>query len=103
MGIEVVWETEGGEELGRVSDPHHILATAIRTTQLPADNKCLSFIDPYGDAVFNKLQLAVLARELEAVGAATGSPGVQTHLRSVLELVRSAQDQTHTYIRFFGD
>jgi hypothetical protein len=66
MGVDLYMENEGGTKLGEVLDPHGLISRVVslfgnETTTL------LRFIDPYGDTVFNQLQIPVLIRELETV------------------------------------
>jgi hypothetical protein len=69
MGIEAVWRTESGEELGRVSDPHMILSKFATAECDRSRTLCLRFLDPYGDACFNQRQIPLLAEELESAAA----------------------------------
>lgn len=77
---------------------------------------CLQFIDPYGDTVFNRLQLPVLRRELEALrrlitatSKALDSRDLSTeelcnHLERLVALVDEALARSpHHFVRFLGD
>lgn len=104
MGIDAVWITEDGERKREVFDP------AQRVTHLATDRwhkldqtKCLQFIDPWGDAVFNQGQLPCLLQELRAELQEVGEPSVRVHLEKVILLIECAVDQTHTYVKFIGD
>lgn len=102
MGIELLWEEEDGSELARLSDPQSLVQQFL---PLISDTKsvCLRFVDPYGDTVFNCLQLPVLLTELEQCMAQQYEPQVAEHLSAALALVKSAQGYVHTYVRFVGD
>lgn len=102
MGIDVRWEDERGERLAELTDPGFLVARFLP----PLDARefpCLRFVDPAGDTVFNQAQIAEVVRELERLSAKRHEPRVEAHLRSVLEFVRKAVGQTHTYIKFYGD
>ncbi|MEX8505757.1 hypothetical protein [Leptothrix ochracea] len=102
MGIELVWQEENGKELARLSDPSSLLGKF-----LPDESDfgfvCLRFVDPYGDTIFNTLQIPVVLQELQARLAIPLSPLVEEHLRKAIALVENAENHIHTYLRFIGD
>ena len=102
MGIELLWEEESGDVLARVDDP---LSLVQRFLPSPSalDFACLRFVDPYGDTIFNTLQLPFLLEELRRRSESSFEPKVIAHLQAVLELVNKAQGHVHTYVRFVGD
>ena len=104
MGIDASWNTESGEPKQQVFDPRQCL-TALATTRWHklGDTKCLQFVDPWGDAVFNQAQIPHLIEELRAETRESHEPEVQVHLAKLLRLVERAVDQMHTYIKFTGD
>ena len=63
MGVNLRHEDENGDCLGELRDPGEYLAWIDRL--LREDEKpLLRFIDPYGDTVFNRLQVPRLLTEL---------------------------------------
>jgi len=66
MGIDARIETERAEPLAEIPDPRGHLAWGL-SLQDDHATTCLRFIDPYGNTVFNEIQLPVLLSELEAV------------------------------------
>ena len=101
MGIDIRVESENGVVKAQLDDPHDL------TSQLLADynderSPCLRWVDPYGDTVFNQLQLPHLIAELEAARSSATDAQVRAHAEAALTLVRRAK-QIHTYVRFFGD
>jgi hypothetical protein len=100
MGIDVVVESESGEVLGKMLDPGNRLVRALNLPGLEA-TACLRFIDPYGDTIFNRLQIPHLVAELQALRANVNDALVQ-HLEGVLELIRGVHEP-HLYVRFRGD
>ena len=101
MGIALHWEDENGIRRGELLD----ISEAVEKF-LPAydatEFQCLRFVDPYGDTVFNHLQIPQLVSELETLLRQKCEPDVEHHLRAVLDFVR--QDHgVHTYLRFYGD
>ena len=104
MGIDAAWITEAGEPQQEVFDPRQCL-TQLATARWPklTHTKCLQFVDPWGDAVFNQSQITVLLQELNAELPEIREPEVRAHVEKVIRLVQRAIDQTHTYIKFTGD
>jgi hypothetical protein len=104
MGIDVTWATENGEPKQEVFDPRQCL-TGLSTDRWHAltDSKCLQFVDPWGDTVFNQGQIPHLLRELRAELPETKEAETRAHLEKVIRLVERAIEQMHTYIKFIGD
>jgi hypothetical protein len=101
MGINVVWKTESGDEVGRVDDPGMILSHLGEALDA-GSTTCLRFIDPYGDAIFNQAQLPTLIRELEWAASTVHEPQLRSHLSAVCALAKRAHG-VHTYLWFVGD
>lgn len=99
MGIDVSLEDERGEVLERVDDAGNDFAHFLAAADL-SKTACLRFVDPYGDAVYNQLQLPVLVAELETLARRPGTPVL---LARVIDLARRSAGQVHTYLRFCGD
>ena len=68
----------------------------------PGDSKCVRFIDPYGDTVFNQLQLPVLIGELEQMIQSSASDEFRRRVTSVVSFLAGSRD-VHQYVRFVGD
>jgi hypothetical protein len=102
MGIELVWEEENGTELARLGDPQSLLKGFL-PSESALEFVCLRFVDPYGDTIFNTLQLPVLLQELRARASSMLEPPVAEHLSKAISLVANAQGHIHTYVRFVGD
>jgi len=99
MGIDVRLETEKAEPIGEpIVDQSGRLAAALAA----AKGHLIEFIDPYGNTVFNQLQLPVVVKELEAVLGNVGAPS-REHISAVVELLRSGLEEPHVYARFIGD
>jgi hypothetical protein len=104
MGINAAWITERGEAKQEVFDPRQCI-TRLATDRWHrlGSTKCLQFIEPWGDAVFNQSQIPVLLQELRAELPEIREPELKAHLEKVIRLVERAVEQTHTYIKFIGD
>jgi hypothetical protein len=66
------------------------------------DTVCLRFIDPYGDTVFNQLQLPILIEEFEAIAAKAIDKDMKQHVAEILAFLGQAEGE-HLYVRFIGD
>jgi hypothetical protein len=76
-------------------------------------NKCLPFgdlsfpllkyVDPYGNAVFNKLQMPQLLEELELLVKRCSDQESKSLLEGVRELAAECNEANHLYLRFVGD
>ena len=63
---------------------------------------CLHYVDPYGDAIFNQLQLPQLVREIEQAVRQLQASQLRTQAEQVLEFVRGCVG-INTYVKFIGD
>jgi hypothetical protein len=97
--IQTVLEDEQGIQIGTPVDfPSRLLPR-------PDDIRfhCMRFVDPYGDTVFNQLQLEQLIEDLQLLEISTSNDSDQTAIRELLRLVQQCSDRPHIYLRFIGD
>lgn len=97
--IELRRENEGGATIAHYGGngfPLEVLGLA------PRDSVCLRFIDPYGETVFNQLQIPVLIEELAELRSRSASAELRNRLNAVVAFL-SASRELHTYVRFSGD
>ena len=99
MPIDVEWQGEDGDTLGRYEGP---LITLDLVERAEPTSVCLRFIDPWGNTIFNQQQLPVLIKELEALASRTRD-GQTKVIAALVAFLRPACDQVHTYIKFIGD
>jgi hypothetical protein len=102
VGVDLRWQDEEGAELAAGEDPQMLLSRHVRSSEW-SDTSCLRFIDPYGDAVFNQRQIPVLVQELEASLKLAKDVSVREHVDRVLEVLRQAIGEVHTYAWLIGD
>jgi hypothetical protein len=102
MGINLNWINEDGKELGSILDPQNIFSQLI---WLNKNNStiCLKVIDPYGDTVFNQLQIPIIMSELEILLTRCRTEEERSKIREMLSLITRSKGETHTYIKFVGD
>ena len=102
MGIDLRVESESGEVQDEILDDHG-LTEKLLPDHDDATSPCLRYVDRDGDTVFNQLQLPALLLELEARLRAARNPDVKNHGTALVNLLKSARDQDHTYVRFSGE
>ena len=102
---DVTVETERGEVVDTI--PFHLsrFLHIVRSRMSEADlgkTYCLQFIADYCDTTFNRFQSRVLVREIEELRP-TGEPENERYLTTLTDLLTKYQDQTHLYVKFYGD
>jgi hypothetical protein len=102
MGIDLRVESESGEVQDEILDDNNLTEKLLPDHDDTA-SPCLRYVDRDGDTVFNQLQLPVLLQELENRLRAARKPDLKNHGTALLNLLKSAQDQDHTYVRFSGE
>ncbi len=102
MGIDVALETETGEILEQVFDPKNMLARVLPSYD-DRSFYCLRFIDPYGDTVFNQLQIESLLAELKRVRETVQNQEQRALLVQIESLANRCKVEPHLYLKFYGD
>lgn len=68
----------------------------------PATSSCVRFIDPYGDTLFNQLQLPVLTQELEEILVHVHDEETRKALRAAITFVEESRS-LGVFVRCLGD
>ena len=102
MGINLQWEGEKGNVLERVIDERDLVEQIVAAGGGGAST-CLRFIDPYGDTVFNSIQIPVFIAEVRAIPDASLSIEAKRHREKIIALAEKTQSRGHTYLKFYGD
>lgn len=100
MAIAVEWQDEHGRTLAVYEGPP--LEWNV-VNVFPESSSCLSAIDPFGDTVFNQIQIPNLARELDALLVPSGTRTPPPAIDALRQFVHSTIGKTHTYLKFIGD
>jgi hypothetical protein len=100
MPIRVRIQNEHGEPLDEGWDDR-LSSTALAAPD--TKGHCLPFIDPYGDTVFNQLQLPELIGDLMDHRRLSKNEGIARTLDSLIFYLQSAEDRAHVYVEFIGD
>ncbi len=59
----------------------------------------LKYIDPYGDTIFNNLQIDDLVTDLELLKEIDGNELID----EIILLAQECKSEIHTYLTFYGD
>lgn len=102
MGIDTYIETENGDRIKELLDPEDLLSALLPDLN-DSSSYCLKFIDPYGDTIFNQSQIPILIKELTMSIKKVTNPKTKAFGKRLLELIKEAEGQVHTYIKFYGD
>jgi len=98
MGIDIRLERENGETLEWASEPLPKILQSCDSTEFPLS----SFIDPFGDTVFNSLQATALLHEWDILTSRAAEPDRRV-MEEEARLIEKCRDGVHLYIRFVGD
>jgi len=117
QAIDLVLEDEKGEIIDQCFDVGGHFALAIKIADI-SNTVCLQVIDPYGDTVFNHLQVPNLIEELDLLlnsfsgeGSAETFPGqdetsiarIIQQISNFIQFANQAIGKNHTYLKFLGD
>lgn len=101
VGYRVVWQDGHGVERATFEKPGY--DTRLAQPDVIQGTKCLQFVDPYGDTIFNQLQLPVFIEELEAVVERAGEANLAGSVGELVRFLRACQGHIHTYVKVVGD
>ncbi len=101
MGIKVALQTIHGKEFGLVTNTGGLLdrVLPIEDPRFPM----MRYIDPYGNTIFNGVQMYPLLEELDRLIEETSSPDGKRLLAQIRELAIQCRDHPHQFLRFIGD
>ncbi len=97
--IRVFVQDENGREVSEAID---VSAALIAR---PGDLRftCLRFVDPYGDTVFNHLQLPSLRDDIRLLEESHHNSGHEALFREMEMLIERCQTEPHLYLKLVGD
>ena len=101
MPLDIAIEDERGRRARIFDGPTSSLASLLPEANDPTF-RCVGFIDPYGNTIFNQLQLPVLIAELEELSKRADVEQRAT-IDRLLEFASGILETPHWYLRFIGD
>lgn len=102
MGIDARTQGEQGDLIEELLDPKSLVKKILPEYD-SEKSVCLRFVDPYGETIFNQVQIPVLLAELETAVRSCQDTETRVHGEKLISLVASTVDEVHTYVRFIGD
>jgi pyruvate formate-lyase activating enzyme-like uncharacterized protein len=108
MGLVVRLQDEFGEVLEEIQDRKDLLGPYIPALR-DETYHCLRFIDRWGDAYFNRLQMDTFKSEWDRLSGTVQESdkdveaAVKRLFERVRELIAKCQEEPHLYLKFQGD
>lgn len=102
MPMKISLKNEAGQVIDSVTDTKK----ALRKLLPNFDNKeycCLRFIDPYGDTIFNNLQMMIFLDEWNQLLEKAEHQEEKEIMLQIKDLAARCQAGTHLYLWFLGD
>lgn len=99
MAWTVILEDEHKEMLSRLDEEfasERLFDEAIRS-----DFKLLKYLDPYGDTIFNNVQMSDLVSDLKLLQEKEKDEN--TLIQNIINLANRCETETHVYLVFYGD
>jgi hypothetical protein len=102
MGLDVELQDERGDARASTGDPKNLLGGLLPAND---DQACpfLASIDPYGDTVFNRLQMDRFLSEWARVMTKARTPEERALVSAIQALACRCRDEVHLYLKFIGD
>lgn len=97
--IRAVLNDEKGIEIGDALDFPSGMLPSIDDQEF----FCMRFIDPYGDTVFNHLQVPTVLKDIECLKARELTHEERGIVRDLEALCHLCLDEPHIYLKFIGD
>jgi hypothetical protein len=103
MGLTIILQDERGRREGTpIEDPKGLLNRLLPRTETDAF-RYLPYIDPYGDTIFNSIQMEPFLREWREMRKNTSTADERAIVDSVEVIAVRCQETNHSYLRFVGD
>ncbi len=103
VGLEIQLQDECGGRIQSVADPKNLLTDLLPPNEKRDAYPMLAGIDPYGDTVFNPLQIPRFLSEWVDVVSKARTEEDRELLSKIERLARRCADEVHTYLKFIGD
>ena len=102
MGMAIQLEDKQGKVLEEISDLESLLARLFPSWE-DASFHCLRYIDPWGDTIFNHLQMDELISELQRIRATTSIESERAFIDAIEGMAMRCKEGEHLYLKFLGD
>ena len=102
MGLDIRLEDREGMTLEETPDLQNVLSRVLPSWDDESFH-LLRYIDPWGDTVFNRLQMDELVEELRRIREKTSNEEERFFIRAVGTMALRCKDGDHLYLKFPGD
>jgi len=102
MGLGIELQDESGGILSSAADPKNLLANLLPPL-LDKSSRMLGYIDPYGDTIFNNLQINQFLEEWAPVSSKAQTPEERELVSGIEAMAKRVRDEVHLYLKFVGD
>jgi hypothetical protein len=103
MPISAQLVSERGEVVEEVYDEQSRLTALIEAVPQFDTTHCIQYMNPYGDTIFNSMQLARFLDEWKMVEEQADSTEEKELVAAVQRLAMLAEEENHMYLKFVGD
>lgn len=102
MGFSIQLEDRQGKVLEEITDLESLLARVFPSWD-DASFHCLRYTDPWGDTVFNHLQMDEVISELQRLRAKTSVEVERAFLDAIEAMAKRCKEGEQIYLKFVGD
>jgi len=102
MGMAIQLEDRQGKALEEIPDLESLLARLFPSWEDEAFH-CLRYIDPWGNTIFNHLQMDEVISELQRIRARTSVEAERAFLDAIEGMATRCKEGEHLYLKFVGD
>jgi hypothetical protein len=103
VGFEIQLQDEWGGRIESIADPKSLLADLLPPDEKSDAYPMLAGIDPYGDTIFNPIQIRRFLSEWVGVVSTARTQEGRELVQEIERLARRCSDEVHTYLKFIGD
>jgi hypothetical protein len=101
MSVQLV--SERGEIIEEVFDEQGRLSPLIEAVPEFETTHCIQYMNPYGDTIFNSMQLGRFVEEWKMVELQADTREEKELVAAVQRLADLAEEENHMYLKFVGD
>lgn len=102
MGMAIQLADQHGKVLEEIPDLESLLARLFPSWD-DGSFHCLRYIDPWGDTIFNHLQMDELISELRRIRAKTSVEAERAFVDAIESMAARCKEGENLYLKFLGD
>jgi hypothetical protein len=102
LGLNIEIHDERGKVLELVTDENNLVMRIAGKTSFEV-SPMLASLDPYGNTIFNRIQIPQFLSELSARRKESTADDEITLANKVVRLAETVCDSVHLYLAFIGD